>query len=208
MNNEYKNQLKSAFTLIEMIIVMAIIGVLALVSVSSYSVVQRHTRFDIALDTLISVLKEQRDKARAGGQNDNMALSCYGLIFRKQNQGTDTTTEIASMRYVAVDDKKNRADFCDPALSFIKKDSGVTGDLQVKNIALGNNETLDSLALFFKPPLGLSVAAKSLDDSALNSLFPVSEDQNPIKITLGLSNTEETRTFIFDIITGEIKKLQ
>ena len=29
MNNEYKNHLKSAFTLIEMIIVMAIIGVLA-----------------------------------------------------------------------------------------------------------------------------------------------------------------------------------
>lgn len=193
------------FTLIEMIIVMAIIGVLALASVSSYSVVQRRARLDIALDTLISTLKEQRDKARAGGQNTDSSLSCYGLFFHKQD--ADRAVEVVSMRYVAVDKNKNRADFCDPALSFIKKNPDITQNIPVKHITLGNEENISSLALFFKPPLGISVAASNLDDSALNSLFSLSGNQNPLKITIGFPNTEEERTLVFDFITGEIKRL-
>lgn len=200
----------SAFTLIEMIIVMTIIGVLVTVSVSSYTVVQRRTRLDISLDTLISTLKEQRDKTRVGRvdkQGNNGELSCHGLFF--DQKGIDLAIQIVSMRYVAVD--RNRADFCDFDRSFVKQSTGLTQDqgVFIKNITLGSGveENIREFALFFKPPSGIPVAAMGLNPNALASSLALSSRQNPLKITLGLSNTAEEMTLIFDFLTGVIKKL-
>ena len=69
------------FTLIEILIVIVIIGMLAFIAVSSFGSARKSARLDVAVDSLISLVKEQEGKARtgrvAGGSPDQ--ISCYGV---------------------------------------------------------------------------------------------------------------------------------
>ena len=89
--------MKKAFTLIELLIVIAIIGILTVVSLSSYSSTRQVAEINIQTDTLVTLLRESKGKAQNTTPDENGKLYCIGFQF-SQNSGDSDTPQIQKIK--------------------------------------------------------------------------------------------------------------
>jgi prepilin-type N-terminal cleavage/methylation domain-containing protein len=123
----------AAFTLIELMIVMAIISIIALLAIANYSGVQRQARLDFGADGLASLMKEQMLYARSGrlspGNPNNppgdRSLQCYGMQIFSGKLISEGALNIGQSDYIAVPLSESNPDDGNPQADFEAYVSGV-----------------------------------------------------------------------------------
>lgn len=199
---------KRGFTLIEMLIVIVIIGLLAMIAVSSFGSARKQARLDIALETIMSMMKEQQGKAKTGRQvvdaSSGGQTLCYGLVFQKVVPYVQTIT--VPYRAIANDNTK-KADYCDalntqPTL----KDLAVSEDVVLQTIRQGGNP-VDMLVLLFKPPFGSVLEVNGLSEITEAYGAPAG-NQNPVQVFFnqGGADPQEQRGITYDAFSGTVRK--
>jgi len=211
MKKKISNQVKGGFTLVEMLIVIVIVGLLAFMAVSSFGSAQKRARLDIAVDTIMSVIKEQQGKARTGRQGAGISggqTSCYGVVFQKNEPyGLRTVT----IPYVSVskDTSSPNTDYCDATAvndaNYINVEVSKDVLLQaVKQGALDN----EKLFLIFKPPFASIL--ETGDVSSITDAHNVTGTaENIVRIFLNQTGNplQDQRVIQFDPITGTVSRV-
>ncbi len=241
MVNVFKNEVlvnsKKGFTLIELLVVIVIIGILALVGVSSYASSKRSFSLMIASDRFVNVVKGQRILAKSGKIDDAGHRKCYGVYIK---DGMNEFFKVES-DYVYVGKDGKESDSCD--VNYVKDGVSFGGKIGVKGLFY-NGGAVDGLFVLFKPPFGdgevrvgggidigvvkkvgairnsfdvndLSFVGKDDDssgdvtDEILKGVHIVSSDDNSVRVVVGfLDNGGSVDKAIFiDPITGVIKRL-
>ena len=191
-----------AFTLIEMLIVIVIIGLLATLAVSSFGSARKRARLDIAVDSMMSTFKEQQGKAKSGRQNDNDKSSCYGVFFQKTQKPYVQSVIIPYVSVPPVGDNSPYADYCDTQSVTVSPQLvplEVADDVILENIQR-NNQSVESLLVLFKPPFGKILEAGSVDQIMPDLL----STNDGVKIVVNQDGNAATdaRSFEFDAFSG------
>ncbi len=194
---------KRAFTLVEMLVVITIIGIIGAMAVGFYSSGRKQAKLEMGVDNLISIFKEQEQKAKSGqlttfksnqSEEKKKMLGCYGVYL--QATSGDAGTVILPVQYVLTPYypvKDNRVDNCETALKETVSTSAFE-DLEIRKILLDDLEQKD-LQVFYKPPF-----AKRDFMQGLN--FIDSAQIKKIKVVIGIKNTQDQRCFEFNNTTG------
>ncbi len=164
--------MRKGFTLIEMLIVMAIIGALSTLAIGGYMDFRRSSLLDLSADNLISQLENLKSRAKYGevgsvkfdeiseriAGNDvksvNESLKCFGFYFKSGENGEYEikayTLPFLNLKTYDVISKKFKYSGCD---EFSKRSEF---DLNLeKGISVGaDNVELSNLILRFVPPSG------------------------------------------------------
>lgn len=208
MKKKISNRGKEGFTLIEMLIVIVIIGLLAFMAVSSFGSAQRAARLDIAVDTIMSVIKEQQGKARTGRQVSGVSGGrnlCYGVVFQKNFPSVQTV----AVPYVAVSPNSAHADYCDVAsLTFkpLLASVAVSADIVFQKILQGGNDVTSSgLVLVFKPPFGAILQSDAVDHIQPDAV--VNQSAVQIFLNQGGNSFQDQRVIQFDPLTGTVSRV-
>lgn len=212
MKNKFYNLRKTrdGFTLIEMLVVIVIIGLLAVMAVSSFDVARKRVRLDVATDTITSIIKEQQGKARSGRQGSDSSsfaqTSCYGVFFQQASPFIQTVV----MPYVSVpeDPTTSNADYCDAAATAPKMtELEISKDIMVQSIKQGG-APVQKLLLLFKPPFGSVLEMHDLTSATTAHTAPV-QTENPLQILLNQqgNSLQDYRGFEYDVISSMIRPL-
>lgn len=188
---------KKAFTLVEMLIVVAIVAILAMIAVSSFGAARQQARREISIDSMVSALRGQQSLAKSGRLADELGSNrCYGMLFLIE----EPYVQLVDMPYVAVG--IDRADYCDP-LEREVRDFDVIEDFEVRSVERFGSDTSDVLILF-KPPFARMV----LGDVTFTTFEDLTTQTSfDIIVGIGLPNDEEVRAFRFDASSGLIERV-
>lgn len=198
---------RPGFTLLELLIVVAIIGILAVVAVFSYVGVQRQATVDFAADTVVSALREAQDLARSGrrGTEDDASsgalCQAVKLVSGPSANGGGLFTAVS--KYVAVDGEL--VDSC-TALdgdAGWRRSEGLSGRLEIISAGAGDGTDggVASQVYYFKPPFGKILGS----DGGSGALQPLPA-QVYVFIVGDPDNPQWNREVIFDTSTGEARK--
>lgn len=184
---------KKGFTLVEILIVISIISMIILLGVSSYGVVRKKIRLDIAANSFQSTIVEARDKAKAGYYEDaegdvaNARSICFGFLIEKDGLVTLETSQYNRLAQKGAQcDTKNTK-------KVINLDQDP--DIVVKNLYLYGDEIQEDYQVFFAPPDGNIEYKKPT----------IIQDDPELIAILGYSNSDEElnkRVVIFNLLTG------
>lgn len=180
------------FTLLELVIVIAIVGILASLALASYANIRRQAKLDLAFDGLVTMIKEQSSKAKSGRLQNGSQLSCYGFSIEKKQDATSVQT--FSMPYISI--SQNQADVCDPAKKAVLVSSFLE-DVVVKDITL-NGRALDQAEVTFKPPFGKAFAASGT---------PLADIFTEMTVLLGYPGSNDDRKLRYDAVTGNVTRV-
>ncbi|MBA4336200.1 hypothetical protein C0416_00305 [bacterium] len=189
------NSKKKGFTLVEILIVLAVISLVILIGVSSYGVVRKKVKLDIAVNYLQSTIVEARDKTRAGyyQENDSKIADatslCFGFIVKEGEFVTPLTANY--------DRLKQEGSQCDiqnaKQLLLIDKEK----DIVVKDLLFYGNDIGEEMQIFFAPP-----------DGNIEFEKPAVVQGNPeLRIVIGYPDSDEDlnkREVIFNVLTGSV----
>lgn len=189
-----------AFTLIEILVVVAILAILTLAVVANYSGARQKAKIDVVTDTLISVLKEKQSNSKNG---KGASPLCYGLMFK--TGGAPYVQELQAP-YVSVDPAidPTKADFCDMREMSVKKTPfDLMENYKIKEINAFGNSGMDSYVIMFRPPEGRISAGKDL-----NIVEALGVTAAPLlKFTVESANGNDKESFSFDVTSGVAEKL-
>lgn len=195
------HQKRKAFTLIEMLVVITIVGIIGAVAVGNYAASRKQAKLELGVDTLISIFKEQEQKAKSGqlvtfpeAGKSQTGIACYGVDLKVsdlqngQGQGQKPVVPVQYLinPYHAV--QGNDADACG-ANSVQTMNISSFEDLEIRQVLLDQQEPKE-LQIFYKPPLG-----KRDFVGVVNSV-------QQIKIVIGLIGTADKRCFTLNNTTG------
>lgn len=193
------NKVRTAFTLIEVLIVITIVAILAILAVTSYGAVRQQARLDITADRLVSMMKEQVGKAMNGsglyaapqsGIPSSVRSRCFGFIF---NKNKPPLFQVLTIPYVAVSGDK--AHFCDRTSTDLQTvPVDFLEDMEMKELKL-DDKSVDEIEIFFKPPFG------KIDRTT------VLANASSFSVTLGLKNMTDVRNIVLDLTTGDVRRL-
>lgn len=192
-----KSGRQAGFTLIELLIVITIIGILAVVAVTSYAGVQRQAAVDFAGDTLVATIREAEDWARSGRRSpglegESSKSLCYAVKI-VTGIGEQARLYYASSDYVAVEGET--VDSCEVLGDLGWRKSDVFND---RIVLIGDGDTF---VYYFKPPFGkIYTEAGGALTSATSRVvtFTVGDPENP----------SWNNTISFDLSTSEVKKVK
>lgn len=186
---------KKGFTLIEILIVLAIISLVVLLGISSYGIVQKKVRLDMAANSVQSIIAEARDKTKAGyyeSADDVFEAKslCYG--FKAYPGGG---VELLSTPYNQLGINR-KCSLSENDIRIVKQPETLT-DIVIKKIDAFGIEQADPVVVFFRPPKA------EVETAGINSF-----NGNMIKINVGYTNTDDIlyqRRVVFDVLTGTVK---
>lgn len=190
---------KKAFTLIEMLIVVAIVAILAMVSVASFGSARQQARRDIAIDSMVSALRGQQTLAKSGRLDEATGLNrCYGMLFKTE----EPYAQLVDMPYIAVGTDK--ADYCDELETDRNvRDYDVIEDFEIRKIDTFGVEDTD-VVILFKPPFARTVLGDASFGNLENLVVQTTSD---IVVSVALPGDEEVRAFRFDASSGLIERV-
>jgi len=190
------NLKKKGFTLVEILIVIAIISLVVLLGFSSYGIAQKKARLDMAASSVQSMIAEARDKSKSGhfeAGGDILAAKslCYG--FRAYPGGSFELLSTTFNR-LAINDK------CSRLSNDIKvvKQLETLQDIIIKKIESFGKEQIDPVVVFFMPPKG----------EAEITVYTAYTDEPFIKFNVGYANSDsllDQRQVVFNILSGTVK---
>ena len=198
---------RDSFTLVETLVVIAVVSIIALVSVESFSIARNLALLDIGADNLRSEAMRQRQNARVGAAGASSSIFCHGLVFDKTKENQQIM--IIKAPYIATLGQK--ADFCSTgepvrlggATSPESKSvewRASAGDFFIKDIIIGNSTGITRLNLLFKPPFGMPLIGEGdLFYSPYGLEGRALPGQTQLKIILGLRKTFLERDVIVDL---------
>jgi prepilin-type N-terminal cleavage/methylation domain-containing protein len=139
---EYKN-IKNAFTFIELIIVISIIGILATLFLNGYRGTIQHARMESSMNELKSVMASLKTKANSGVYEKGP--SCYGVEFNKNKNSVISFSAIYN----------TQKESCETSSAKFENIQAIDiyPELQISNIGDTAN-AIQNLKIFFYPPRG------------------------------------------------------
>ena len=186
---------KKGFTLVEILIVLTVISMVVLIGVSSYSVVRKKVKLDIAVNYLQSTIVEARDKTRAGyyqGADSEIADAaslCFGFIVKEGEFVTPLTANY--------DRLKQEGSQCDIQNAIQLKLLDQEKDIVVKDLLFYGNDIGEEIQIFFAPP-----------DGNIEFKKPAVVQENPeLRIVVGYPDSDEDlnkREVVFNVLTGNV----
>ena len=196
---------RPAFTLVEMIIVIALIALMAGLAVTSFGSARQQAALDLATDLLVSTLKQQQQLAKSGktafadsSENHGSSVMCYGLVLHPSTAQNEAAVEILQAPYKALDPTVNQADFCDfseiKVLPMVKLDRFV-----IRHLTLDNHEVTEPLSIFFKPPFSKPILR--LSEQTVQMDTPV------VVVSIASPNGGEEKKIQFDSASGVTQRL-
>ncbi len=184
---------RPAFTLIEILVVIMIVAMLAVLAIASYGSTRERAKMDIAADTLVSLLNQQRSLSRSG-RSDNS--TCYGVYFNKNGR---SQVELLQAPYVSVNVEINstKSNFCDMRQDkLVRQPFDQFEDNKISEISKFGVAT-DSLAILYRPPEG-RILLGNLD----NPDNPGSISNPEVTVTFKSANGKEQRSLTLDVSSG------
>lgn len=180
--------MKKAFTLIELLIVITIIGILIAVLVPGYGFIEARSRLQNTLDMVVQMIGQTRTLATTGYQNNvnSNELAAVG-IYMEQNSNVvyvfQSPLPISDDMSVLFDPKK-------PALSIYNMENIFVRHIQT-------TKKMDNVVILFSPPFG---EAHVLDNQSTGPLFP------SVTIEIGVGREENIlkKTIEFNALTNRI----
>jgi prepilin-type N-terminal cleavage/methylation domain-containing protein len=184
---------RPAFTLIEILVVVAIVAMLAVVAIANFGTVRQSVKMDYTADALVDLINLQQNKARSGRQETDSAGTgeplCYGVGFSMDKP----YVQVIQAQYVSVDmniDPTN-ADFCNmqnsTAAPFEQfEDNKLTG---IEKFGIAANE----MTIMFRPP------EARISFGSENASFT---NDPKVTVTFSSANGKETRSFTVDAASG------
>ncbi len=161
---------KKAFTLIELLIVISIIGILSTLAVSNYSRIRSSIENQFTVDTLVQEIRRQ-SKLAENHQNQ----SCYHIYF-------DIEENIIQKFQTSFDARQRLCSTRDAESTNILEDS----ELIISEITLDNNPQ-ETYEIIFTPPLGNPINTNN-NLQAKISLQPEDQPENKKTILINLQN--------------------
>ncbi len=159
MNKEPLNKEKQAFTLIELLIVIAIIGLLTVLTVLNFNFVQQRAKLNFATETLVATFREVQTLAKSGKlisetaveDTDNKKLQCYAIkIVLGDGEGKGVYR--GQSNYISIPESQ------DEKIDSCKKidDQNWQRDpvFDKTMMIVSDRPDSDSLEFYFKPPFG------------------------------------------------------
>lgn len=185
-----RNLKKKGFTLVEILIVLAIISTVVLVGVSSYSIVRKKIRLDIAANNIESIIAEARDRTKAGYHEPGGRPFCFGFRI-EQGKYIDSLQTY----YNRLEDIK-----CSRAEADIKKRriGEIDEGIEIKEIEMLGDLAEYEVLVFFVPP------------NAKPEIWPIEGDidEDPIlRIVIGFRDSDhalDKREVIFNALTANV----
>lgn len=188
------NRFGSGFTLIEMLIVISIVGLLAVLAVSSYTRYRKASLVELAAQNVVSNLYEARDGVKYGRVGGGDLSMCRGLLIStKDDVGIQKITADFNSEKVFAGGK-----WVSGSCSADVTTESIGMDDLVKVVSVGSGEGgYEELSIWFMPP----DAKTNLDgDDVITVLLQYGEDvetsfQRNIKINpkTGLANVENVK---------------
>jgi len=181
------------FTLIEILVVISIIGLVTVLGISSYSVVRKRLRLDIAVNTAASLVTEARDKAKVGYFESNGNSVCFGFLLEKEGFISIFQTKYDRLK------ETGKCSRLDQDIQFMKKEKNDNSIIAIKKIEKFGHE-VDELSVYFTPPYG----EVEIDDMHISS-----EAESVIKFIVGYKDSEkkvDNKEIVFNVLTGNTYK--
>jgi prepilin-type N-terminal cleavage/methylation domain-containing protein len=187
---------RSAFTLIEILVVVFIVSMLAVVAISSFGAARQKAKTSLIVDTLINTLSERQNLARSGKGASPM---CYGIYF---DNTIPQQIKLVTAPYVSVAVQTETADFCDMnSPNVVLEDLNLLENFTIVDVnALGSSN--NKYLIMFKPPRAdVSVGT---DLRNLQSLYVGAGNTATSLISIEFQSPDglEKRAVGFDVTTG------
>lgn len=188
---------RNGFTLVEMLIVVFIVGLLAIMSIGSYTHYRKGALLNLAADNLISTLYQARQEVKSGktdvGSNGDEIATCRGLSL-------SVTSEESGGVLVAKTEFVSKKSF--DGLKWVSQ--GCTNDSLIESaialddlVRVKSIEPAGSYILLFEPPEGEFV----ITGSDANNLDSFSELKVVLKYGEG-DDDDYTRKILINKKTG------
>jgi len=196
---------RKAFTLLEMLIVVFIIGFLATLTLISFNSIRKTAQLNLAIDSVNNIFNSTRNGARYGKEEIENKSSCWGLWIKK-----DESRQTQIRQFTSKYNKGN--DSCEiekEPTEFKNNNLFKEEKIELKSITKkeGNKETeTEELVIMFKPP--------KAEIEIYNGFRNGEQKQTKIKsihLSFGFENNEEKenwKTLKFNAFSGEVKEIK
>jgi prepilin-type N-terminal cleavage/methylation domain-containing protein len=184
---------KKGFTLVEILIVLAVISLVILLGVSSYGMARKKIKLDLATNSLESTIIEARNKTRSGYYDESdseiadATSICFGFIITEGGFIKPLMTDYNRLSPKGSQCDKNSA----KELLLTDQDK----DIVVKDMFFYGNETGEEVQVFFAPPDANIEIEKPL----------ITQDKPELKVVIGYEDSDDDlnkRQVVFNVLTG------
>jgi|GEM_PF-6709823 len=169
-----------AFTLVELLIVIAIIGMLSVLSIAGYSDYRKNALLDFSVETVIAKMNEMKESANYGVDGVDSTPKCFGVYFESNASGDfdmkSFTQEYNAERKIWDSNvKKWVYEGCGKQPGTISsadlKEFTFDKMMRVTGVKIEGTPVSDKLYLRFSPPTGnVDVSANGSDFSSVKNV--------------------------------------
>jgi prepilin-type N-terminal cleavage/methylation domain-containing protein len=193
---------RAAFTLIEILIVIMIVGVMTILVIANFGVTRQRARMELVADTIVTTIKQQQNLAKSGR---GLSPQCYGVFFDAEN----SEVMLITAPYISINIGEDYADYCDmKSKDTTESKISVLENFKIAGIDAFNKQVNSYLIMFRPPEANISVGETLENPTILQNQQGLAMSDSEIKIIVESSDKIEKRQIIFDVSTGRAEKIK